>query len=660
MVSSARWLSGPWAALGRSSRRARASLVVVALAFVASLLLVGPRPRAALAQGSGDLDVSAQVSAREVEVGEAFSIQLKALSVQSDAQPSDPDLRAPSGLVVSGPQISSQSFMQFGAGGSVVKTGIGATWQVVASAPGSYSIPGPSVLWKGKRIRASKLSVEVVPATGRARRPQNPFLLPGGPGGIFNMPWPFGGPSEPAEEEDDDDPDASSNRELAMPKAPDPNLFLRAIVDKNAAVVGEQVTLSFYIYHRVDFEMTERREAPLSDFVRAPLLKNPGIDPPVIAVAGSKRYAVRLLDKIAIFPVRAGELHTGSMSARFAGRRVGSRVLKLSNDLVIKVTEPPAEGRPAGYVLGDVGQFSMTASVQPRRVEQGGSVAVQVRLQGTGNFPQALRVPERTGLEWSDPEKRESLEPVTGRISGWRSFGYVVRVKEAGKVNLGDIELAFWDPVAKRYDVAKASLGELEVKASAPAPSGSGQPIAGPGDGEEKADPFVTLPGARAALGAYVPPGAPLLEGARLWWLLAAPPGLFALFVVGSGAARAFARKRESERTSPATLTERALRDAEQAEAKGDAKELAGALERALHNAVEHATGLKARGVLLRDLASELTARGLDAELAGRVHEVLSACETIRFDPGATPKAIRELRDRAQALARDLARRKAA
>jgi hypothetical protein len=130
--------------------------------------------------------------------------------------------------------------------------------------------------------------------------------------------------------------------------------------------------------------------------------------------------------------------------------------------------------------------------------------------------------------------------------------------------------------------------------------------------------------------------------------------------VAGAGAAQALARRREAQKTSPVTLTERALKDAEQAEAKGDAKELAAALERALHNAVEHATGLKARGVLLRDLPSELEARGLDAELSGRVHEVLTACETIRFDPGATPKAIRELRDRAQALARDLARRKAA
>lgn len=634
---------------------ARASAFLwVALSFAFALFA----PRFALAQAA-DLDVTAQASAREVEVGEPFTIQLKALTSKSDAQPSDPALRAPSGFVVSGPQIGSQSFMQFGAGGSVVKTGISATWQLVASAPGSYVIAAPSVLWRGKRVKANRITIEVTPATGRSRRPQNPFLLPGGPGGIFNMPW-FSGPSDPAEEEQAEEPETNTNRDLALPAAPDPNLFLRAIVDKNEAVVGEQVTLSFYIYHRVDFEMTERREAPLSDFVRAPLLKNPGIDPPVIAVAGSKRFAVRLLDRLAIFPVRAGELHTGSMSARFAGRRLGSRVLKLSNDLVIKVKEPPAAGQPAGYVLGDVGQFSMTAKVEPRRVDEGGSVAVQIRVQGTGNFPQSLRIPERTGLEWSDPEKREQLDAVGGKLTGWRSFGYVVRLKETGKVSLGDVELAFWDPVAKRYDIAKASLGEVDVKRGSAAPSPSGQASAAPVDDGAKADPFAAIPGARAVLGAYTPPSPPMLGGALLWWLLAAPPALFGFFVAGSGALRSLSRRREALRTSPATRTDQALRDAEQAEAKGDAKELAAALERALHHAIEHATGLRARGVLLRDLPTELGARGLEAEVSGRVHEVLSACETIRFDPGATPKALRELRDRAQVLARDLARRKAA
>src|SRR5581483_11353825 len=90
-----------------------------------------------------------------------------------------------------------------------------------------------------------------------------------------------------------DDPDevlGNGAPELALPNAPDSQVFLHAVVDKKNVVVGEQASISFYVYHRVDFEMTERHEAPLADFLRVPLLKNPGSDPPIVAVAGGHRF----------------------------------------------------------------------------------------------------------------------------------------------------------------------------------------------------------------------------------------------------------------------------------------------------------------------------------------------------------------------------------
>ena len=629
----------------------RAPLALLILSLFAALL----SPRAALAQTNG-LELSAQASAAQVEVGEPFTIELKAISEQSGVTATDPELRTPSNFTVTGPRVSSQSYMQLGSGGTVIKTGIGATWQLVAAAPGSFVIPGPSIMWRGKRTRANSISVEVSPASGRPRR-QSPFLFPGGPG--FNIPWPFGGQSEPADDDPDDVPGTS--RDLSMPTAPDPNLFMRAVADKKTAVVGEQITISFYIYYRVDFEMTERREAQLADFVRVSLLKNPGTDPPVYAVAGGRKYAVRVLDKIAIFPVRAGDLHTGAMSARFTGRRVGSRVQKLSDDIVITATEPPREGRPPGYALGDVGQFALSAVVEPRKVDQGGSVSVTLKVQGTGNFPQSLRVPGRTGIDWLDPEKRESIDSIEGKVGGFRSFGYVVRLKESGAVDLGKVELPYWDPAAKRYEIARAELGVVQVRPVAAAPSssgGTGKPLAG--QEEAASDGFAALPSLRLTLGAYVPPAPPLLSGPRFWWLLAAPPFFFGLFTVGSRAARALRERRAAGKISPATLAEQALRDAEKAEGRGDAKEVASALERALHHGLEHASGLRARGVLQSELPAELTKRGLDPELAARACDALAACESIRFDPGASAAKIHELYARSQAIVQGLARRKAA
>src|SRR5262245_5074484 len=60
--------------------------------------------------------VTSTASSDEVEVGEPFSIELKALSENQD-QISAPELRAPAGFSISGPVISTQTYMQFGAGG---------------------------------------------------------------------------------------------------------------------------------------------------------------------------------------------------------------------------------------------------------------------------------------------------------------------------------------------------------------------------------------------------------------------------------------------------------------------------------------------------------------------------------------------------------------
>jgi hypothetical protein len=599
-------------------------------------------------------DVSASASAREVEVGEPFTVELKALSDQGETA-SEPQLRAPAGFSVTGPRISTQTLAQFGGGKSTVKSGLGATWTLIASAPGTFVIPGPSVLWNGQRIKASPLSIEVVPSTG-SKPPASPFLLPGGP----SPSWPFGGTPAPGKSIGDqlDDSDVPDERELSLDAAPDDKLFLRIALDKKAVVVGEQVTASFYVYYRADFEMNERHEAPLADFVRVQLVKNPGTDPPLYTTAGGHRYAVRLLDKVALFPVRAGEIHTGTMTARFTGRKLGARVLRESNDVKLDVSEPPKDKRPPGYVQGDVGRFALAAVVQPKRIDQGQAVSVTVKVSGTGNLPQRLRVPERTGIEWLDPEVRQSIETPGGVVGGTRTFGYVVRVKESGSVDLGKIELPFWDPSAKKYETAVAELGTIEVApvvASAPgAPSSSADPSGVPATPAR--DPFASLGGPRRALGAWTAPEKPLFEGRVLWLLVATPPLLVALFTAGGRVARAARRRREQGTHSAGALAARALREAQNAKARGEPKELAGAVERAVHAAVEAATGLKSRAVLLADLPAELQSLGISRELGERARDCLVACEALRFDPGATEADLDQLYARGRAVAEELER----
>lgn len=589
-----------------------------------------------------------RISTQRPEVGEPFTIQLSALVLPGEPMPNDPVLKPPKGASIAGGPSVGQSMVVINGAAQV---GIDATWQLVANAPGKVKIPAPTVLWAGRRFAGQAVDIEVVRATGKPRRSTNPFLLPGGPG-LGGFGFPFGG-MDPLEQEETLPPLEGG---LEMKTAPDPYVFVHAKADKTTAVVGEQITVTFYIYRRISTSVEDRHDPTAADFLRYSMLANPGTEPIVRAKAGGQTFDVITADRIALFPVRTGDLHIGSLQFAFTGRPIGRRALRASEDIVIRVTEPPKVGRPAGYVLGDVGRFSITAEVQPRRVPFGGTIAVTARVSGNGNFPQSLTVPERTGLEWLDPEKKEAIGAQGGIIAGYRTFGYVVRLKEAGNINLGKIDLPHWDPASRKYQVASVELGSVEVlpEKQDPASTPNAPSVAAVNPDQPPADPFADMPGLRTTLGSYQPAPTPVLDGPRLYLTLGAPPLAYALVSVGAASARRIRLRRAAGAVSPARLANTALDDATRARANSDVKALCAAIERALHHALKAATDLETRGILLDELADELEEAGLTEDLATRTKTFFEEISALRYDPDASDASIDDLLRRGQTLVREI------
>jgi hypothetical protein len=181
-------------------------------------------------------------------------------------------------------------------------------------------------------------------------------------------------------------------------------------------------------------------------------------------------------------------------------------------------------------------------------------------------------------------------------------------------------------------------------------------PSASAGADQPARDPFAAMPEARKSLGAFVPPPQPPLGGLSLWALVAAPPLAFVLYAAGERGARWSRRRRAAAKTDGAALSARALDDADLAASKGDGKELAAAVERALHHAISARTGLLSRGVLLGELPGELQQRGVPADLAGRIRDALSSCDSVRFDPLAGTDDLGALARRGRDLVKELGR----
>lgn len=574
--------------------------------------------------------VTAGLTSDVVEVGEGFYVEVRA-EVEGNGNASSPSFDAPPSFSVSGPSTSSTGFsLSFGRGQTQMKRTFTARWYLIGSEQGSFTLKPPTIIVDGKVVTArGKLTVKVVPVGQGPTKPKRPRRRRGAFGGFGSFFGPSPGMPSPYFDDDEiEDPEEQLEpkaRELMLGEEPDPWVFLRVLADEEQAVVGEQVTLSYYVYFRTDLRRASQQEPPLTDFLRMDI-DQPITDGPLITAVGRYRYHVQLLDKVAVFPLRAGELHVGELEGTFYGRRFGNKEIeRTSNDLVISVSEPPLDGRPAGYRVGDVGRFRMAAEVKPRKTKAGDTVAVMVRVSGRGMLPSSLRVPERAGVEWLAPEKKDNITFNSGSVGGWRTFGYAVRLRETGSVDLGTIELPYWDPWRERYEIASAELGRVQVEeATMPGPeaTGSAEPSSD--------DPLAKLPSARPEMTAFEPDVDEGFEPGRLWAMVLAPPLGVAALQLAAGAAATVRRRRRDKKDSPAVLAKRAIADA-----KGEhgTKDAAAAVERAIHLALEARTGLKTRGILRADLENELTEAGLEPERAAEAIDLLDRCSTLRFEP---------------------------
>lgn len=595
----------------------RAAAIAAALA---PLAWVAP----AIAQ---TIDVA--LSSRTVEVGEEVRLDATVLTSGPTDRSVPPKLRTPAGLTVRGPALAPRQQVTIVNGQVSRSYGLTASWFLTPTRTGTFTLGPASFTLDGRVVTSSSVRLSVV------EKGHGPARSRGWP---FDLIDPFAasqgiGPTEPAPV-----PEPPADYKVAV--APDTLAFLRVTLSPERAVVGEQITLRAIAYGaRGAFRPAEVRESPRPDFLGIPLADDDGMTDVVrVPIGDATWYAVEVRET-ALFPLRSGRLTIGSMGVTLDGTGYlvsrGTLATRSSEPVTVIVSEPPLAGRPIGYRLGDVGNYRLTATVEPRTVHAGEAFSVVARLEGKGNLPSKLRIPQQRGLTFLEPTLSEKLDTDEGRVGGWRTFTFVVRAETAGQYDLGELTLPYWDPAARAYAVARAGLGSVTISAALASES------AAPDEAR------LELP-ARAALGAFKRPTRLADRSFFWWWLFGAPTAV----VVGSAGLRALSHLTTARRARAASPRRRAEGELALARRVGGSERLA-AIDRAIFQAIEGATLVKARGVLRGSLAARLTEAGLSGELAAQAVALLELTESARFAGNAGEH---EALERAARLVATLAR----
>ncbi len=244
--------------------------------------------------------------------------------------------------------------------------------------------------------------------------------------------------------------------------------FIQAEVDKKEVYVGEQVTVSWYIYTRGAIESIDRLKFPvLKNFWKEDIDVSPSLRFHQYLVNGLP-YRRALLGSYALFPIKAGQAVIDSYSVRCRVRlntRFGlgrSRLYtKKSRVLRIKVKSLPKVGKPDSFT-GAVGHFQVKSDVNAHQFPVNQPFSIKIRFEGEGNAKlidiPAIRWPEH--LELYDT-KKESKFFKTGK--SYKEFEVLLIPRREGKIKIPSMKLGLFNPKSGKYEEKSTDEIELEI-----------------------------------------------------------------------------------------------------------------------------------------------------------------------------------------------------
>ena len=243
------------------------------------------------------------------------------------------------------------------------------------------------------------------------------------------------------------------------------DLFLTAEVDKLEVYPGEQITVTYKLFTRVNLSIEDFDMPKFVGFWVEELFAPNRIEFRKINLKGVQ-YNVAQLYSAALFPTKTGELFLDQMKVKcnvtvknknrrrsiwddpffdsFSRQQTITKVL-LTDKTSINV-KPYPDGKPADFT-GAVGSFTLSASADMRSVKVNEAITIKVRLQGTGNISM-FSLPEfefPLSLEVFPPTSTIKKEPLRDDITGSVSWEYILIPRQEGKFIIPRIELPFFN-----------------------------------------------------------------------------------------------------------------------------------------------------------------------------------------------------------------------
>lgn len=365
------------------------------------------------------ISISAQVSfvvetnARSINEASTFQVTFRLNNAQgSNFVP--PDFNGFE--VVNGPMRSMQSSFINGASSS----SIGYVYTLLAKKSGNFNLGSARITVNGQTLKTNPISIKVIKQNSNLKNTEKEF-------------------------------------------------FILASLDETHAYIGQQLTLTYKLYTRVNINNIEFASQPKLDKFKVNHYSL-AREPVLTEVYQDVQYNTKVINKKAIYPLVAGTLIIepsifrmtigdedpfGSLFSNYGNQKI--ETIK-TNELKIQVAELP-EPKPH-FFSGGVGQYKAGFSRVNRNYSLSDAIPISLNIDGNGNFnsikPELIM--SDSLFEISDAKDTEAkLITDDDKQVYNKLFTYLITPKKEGEHKLV-LAFCYFDPKVSNYQYYKDSL----------------------------------------------------------------------------------------------------------------------------------------------------------------------------------------------------------
>lgn len=261
---------------------------------------------------------------------------------------------------------------------------------------------------------------------------------------------------------------SSGSQSQTGAKSGNDNLFLTVQPSKTKVYIGEELTLVYKLYYKVDIINYSVSKMPSMDgcYVQDGKPASPAAE-----VVDGVNYMGGELKKTYVIPQRTGKISIDPMEADFIVRQQSTKrprdifeqlmgggyeeaKYKLkSKPVTIEVLPLPEENKPKGF-SGAVGNFTFKAWLSKNKVKANEAINLTISISGKGNIklidPLKINFPE--DFEIYDPKITQSATTTDG-LGGTKTFDYLIIPRHEGDYKIDHLDFSYFDPSSKEYVV---------------------------------------------------------------------------------------------------------------------------------------------------------------------------------------------------------------